>query len=264
MDHGSLEAAATFLAAHRDKGIKISAFPDGCTPPDEATAYEVQAALHDLLTRQNLGPRIGWKVGCTTETMQTYLGIDHPCAGGLFKKRVQLNRGAFAARSLCQAGVECEIAVITGPEISAKMGPFDIDKIAGYVDCICVAIELVDNRYEDWSKLGVPGLVADDFFQAGAVLGRPIKDWRNLDLTGLTGKLEVNGKSHGAGVSSDILGHPLRALAWLAHHLTGSGKVMPAGSVVLLGSLVQTAWLEPGDSASISIESLGEVSLSVQ
>ena len=54
------------------------------------------------------------------------------------------------------------------------------------------------------------------------------------------------------------------ALAWLANSRAKHGLgALHAGQFVLLGSVVETKWLNPGDRARIEIESLGEVQLTV-
>ncbi len=61
-----------------------------------------------------------------------------------------------------------------------------------------------------------------------------------------------------------MLGHPLNALAWLANAQHEYGLPgLKAGEFVMLGSLVQTQWLNAGDRVRIAIEALGEVSLDV-
>ena len=59
------------------------------------------------------------------------------------------------------------------------------------------------------------------------------------------------------------MGHPHVALTWLANHLTARGAFLKSGEIVLTGSLVKTVWLAPGDEAKISIEGLGDVSVSL-
>ena len=73
--------------------------------------------------------------------------------------------------------------------------------------------------------------------------------------------MAVNGREIGAGVGADILGDPLEALVWLANgpaRATG----LPAGSIVMLGSLVQTHWVERGDVVTIDNDAFGSVSVS--
>ena len=61
-----------------------------------------------------------------------------------------------------------------------------------------------------------------------------------------------------------VMGHPLHALAWLANSLAEHGQPnLKAGEFVLLGSVVETQWLKPGDRVEIDIPQLGELSLEV-
>ena len=60
-----------------------------------------------------------------------------------------------------------------------------------------------------------------------------------------------------------ILGHPFEALAWLANSRAARGLSLRRGAFVFLGSLVETKWLNPGDSVRIEIESLGAIDLEV-
>jgi 2-oxo-3-hexenedioate decarboxylase/2-keto-4-pentenoate hydratase len=122
------------------------------------------------------------------------------------------------------------------------------------------AIEVVDDRYEDYKALDTPTLIADDFFNAGCVVGRDAENWRELDLTRLTGRMRINGREVGTGKGGDILGHPLNALAWLANALAVRGRMLTAGELVLLGSVVETRWVAAGDLVEIEVEGLGRAS----
>jgi 2-keto-4-pentenoate hydratase len=71
----------------------------------------------------------------------------------------------------------------------------------------------------------------------------------------------INGSEVGRGTGADVLGHPHRALAWLANHLAASGKMLSQGDIVLTGSLVKTAWLDAGDEVSMELSGLGSVTV---
>ena len=60
-------------------------------------------------------------------------------------------------------------------------------------------MEIVDDRYRDYRTLDVATLIADDFFNAGCVLGTPVTGWRELDLPAVTGVTRLNGRRGGAG-----------------------------------------------------------------
>ena len=119
------------------------------------------------------------------------------------------------------------------------------------------AIEVVDDRYVDYRALDALTLAADDFFQAGCVLGEPVEGWRSLDLAAVRGRMLINGREVGSGRGGDVLGHPFAALAWLANLCAALDRPLPAGSFVLLGSVVETKWLAAGDRVEIALEGLG-------
>src|SRR5258707_9633582 len=102
-------------------------------------------------------------------------------------------------------------------------------------------------------------LVADDFFAAGCVLGKPVARSAAPDLLEVVGRALINGVEVGRGTGADVLGHPLNALAWLANHLAANGKGLRAGQIVLTGSLVKTVWLNAGDEVVMELQGLGRV-----
>ena len=77
-------AAAKFIATARRSRAPLTALPADCIPADETEGYQVQRALHDLM-RPQFGSLVGYKIGCTSKVMQDYLGIPHPCGGGVFE-----------------------------------------------------------------------------------------------------------------------------------------------------------------------------------
>jgi len=223
--------------------------------------------------------------------MQAYLRIENPCAGGVFLPTVHHGRGELPREQFVRVGVECEIAVrlardltlagatgatggmgtIGPPTSSGPPGPvakairggglFTREDVAGAVGACFAAIEVVEDRYVDYAALGAPSLIADDFFGAGCVLGEPHEGFDPRRLREVSARMLINGKEVGAGVGTDVMGEPLDALAWLANTLARRGRYLRAGEVVLLGSLVQTHWIERGDEVLIQNDPLGSASL---
>jgi 2-keto-4-pentenoate hydratase len=257
MTPSAIERAAGLLAAARLERRRFERLPDDCRPIDVAAAYAVQEALHARLTAAGCGALAGHKIGCTTPVMQRFLGIDSPCAGGVFASTVHHGQGSFPHAGFLHVGVECEIAVRLAHDLPAAGAPYDRAAVAPAIGACMAAIEVVDDRYLDYRSLDTPTLVADDFFNAGCVLGPPVAAWRDLDLAALSGCMAVNGVEVGTGRGGDILGHPLEALAWLANGLGARGRQLEAGTFVLLGSVVQTRWVGAGDLIEVEIEGLG-------
>jgi 2-keto-4-pentenoate hydratase len=253
----SIARASAELARHRAGLIPLPALPPALRPGSPEEAYELQDAVHGEVEAL-LGRRVGYKIGCTTPVMQAYLGIPGPCSGGLFAGTTHGDGAVLDPASFVRVGIECEIAVRLSRDLGAPVGVGDM---SGAIAAYMPAIELVDDRYEDWRTIGTPTLIADDFFAAGAVLGRPVGPSQVGDLRSVTGRTWVNGVEVGAGTGADVMGHPHAALAWLAGHLAKRGRMLREGEIVLTGSLVQTVWLDRGDKASITISGLGEVGL---
>jgi 2-oxo-3-hexenedioate decarboxylase/2-keto-4-pentenoate hydratase len=250
-----LRAAANRIAAVRRSRTPLEALEGAAAPLTEADGYRIQQAVHGLLA-DLLGARMGYKIGCTSQVMQQYLDIPHPCRGGIFSQGIHDSGAVLRAGDFVRVGVECEIAVRLGRDVQA---PFAAQNLASAIDAYLPAIEIVDDRYADWSRLGAPTLVADDFFAAGCVLGRPVAPSRSRDPGAVEGRAMINGVEAGQGTGADVLGHPHRALAWLADHLALDGQQLRAGDIVLTGSLVRTLWLKAGDHAVMELSGLGMV-----
>ena len=254
--------AAQIIATSRRNRAALKALPNGLAPQDEADGYRVQRAVHDLLL-PGTGPLVGYKIGCTSKVMQEYLDIPHPCAGGVFERGVHDSGVRLPAADFVRVGVECEIAVRLARDLAPSEEPFTAEWVMEAIEAYLPAIEIVDNRYEQWETLGAPTLIADDFFAAACVLGAPRPRNAVPDLLSVNGRALINGKEAGRGTGADVLGHPHNALAWLANHLAEDGRGLHRGQIVLTGSLVKTAWLKAGDHVVMELDGLGGVEATV-
>jgi 2-keto-4-pentenoate hydratase len=254
----ALRQAAQIIAAARRSLTPLPNLPQGLIPSGIEDGYRIQSEVHQLLAGE-LGALVGYKIGCTSEVMQKYLAIPHPCAGGVPARAVHQGGAVLDASAYVRVGVECEIAVRLEKDLVPGAAPFTRDSVADSIACYMPAIEIVDDRYLNWETLGAPTLVADDFFAAGIVLGQPVARSAAPDLVALEGRALINGQERGRGTGADVLGHPHTALAWLANHLASQGTALRAGEIVMTGSLVKTLWLQAGDQATMEFSGLGTV-----
>ena len=251
-------AAAQIIATARRNRSALRALPVDIAPRDEAEGYRIQRAVHDLLL-PHVGAMVGYKIGCTSAVMQQYLNIPHPCGGGVFARGVHDSGASLHLRDYVRIGVECEIAVRLSRDLPAAEGPFTSETVTEAIEAYHPAIEIVDERYADWATLGAATLVADDFFAAGCVLGKPMARSAAPDLLSVVGRAIVGGAEAGRGTGADVLGHPHNPLAWLANHLAQQGKGLRAGQIVLTGSLVKTIWLDAAATVTMDLSGLGAV-----
>jgi 2-keto-4-pentenoate hydratase len=260
MEETAARRAAETLFAEHKAGVLFKALgpPDG--PAAISDAYDIQDRFVSLLRSQH-GDAIGYKVGLTSAAMQTFCGIDHPIAGVVLAKRVHRSGMTVSLRDFGRLGLEFEIAVRIKSDIAMGERPHTASTIQPYVDGVCAAIELVDDRSADYANLDVRSLVADNSWNAGIVLSdfAPARP----DLEAVLGKATKDGSPIGEGHGRDILGHPFNSVAWLANQLASRGERLKAGQIVMTGSVMKTVF--PSESASYRfvIEGLGAVEVHV-
>jgi len=232
--------AAAALRGMRQDRVIVSSLPAGIAPATEAEGAAVQFALAQLV---GAVPPSGFKIGATGRRMQAYLGVDRPIGG--FMRAADVYRGQAELRfaDFVRPGVECEVAVRLAADLPP--GPCSFDQALAAVGEFVAGIEIVENRYGDVATLGIPMLVADQMYHLAAVVGdQGGIDWRALDIGALRGRIRVDGGFSDEGVTSDLLGHPLNALALLAASpVAAAFGGMKAGQVVMLGSVTPPVWL---------------------
>ena len=230
--------AAYLLAARRTRRVLTPPAPE-IAPSTHADGVAAQRALAHAMGGD---VPAGFKIGATARTMQDYLALPGPLAGFMPEVGLHGSGSSLDYRGFVAPGVECEIALHLGRDLPP--GPCTRDEAAAAVDGVMAAIELVEMRYPGLREVGGPLLIADQVFHAGAVLGAPAEDWQALDLDALPGRILVDGEERGRGEGRDLLGGPLRALAWLAasEEVAAFGGLR-AGQVLMLGSVTPPIWL---------------------
>lgn len=215
--------------------------------------------MHALYDRSGRGAVGGAKVAITTAVMQRLMKIGEPCGGAVFAGEIHRSPATLRVADFGRAAVECEIAVTLGRDLP---GGQSRDEIAEAIESCHAAIELIDDGRAEYGLFDALDLIADNAWNAGLVLGPPVKEWRHLDLSALAGTMTVGGRLAGRGTGADVLGHPLNALVWLADTLARRGRPLRAGMVITTGSIVATQWPLPGDTVEVEIEGLGKATAS--
>ncbi|MGQ0683491.1 2-keto-4-pentenoate hydratase [Bradyrhizobium sp.] len=251
-------AAETLVAEHKaNTRFRTLAPPDG--PATIVDAYDIQDRYVALLGSEH-GEAVGYKVGLTSATMQTFCGIDHPIGGVVLASRVHRSGATVRRTDFGRIGLEFEIAVRIGSDV--PRGPCTAATIAPHIDGVCAAIEIVDDRSADYSSLDVRSLVADNSWNAGIVLSEFSLAWP--DLEAVLGRASKDGAVFGEGHGRDILGHPFNSAAWLATQLASRGRALKAGQVVMTGSVMKTVFPEEAANYRFDLEGIGAVAVEVR
>ena len=237
--------AADALIANRAAGRVAGPLPAGIAPRDVAEGVAVQV---EIARRQGALPPGGFKLGATGARMQAVLGLPGPAAGFMRGQDILESAASLPFSRFRQVQVECELAVRLARDLPP--GPCSTEQAQAAVGTLHAAIEIVENRYGpppigDLKAVGTPTLIADQVYHAACVLGPAGAGWDRLDLTALGGRILVDGVVRDQGSSADLLGHPMRGLAWLAASEAAHGfGGLRAGQAVMLGSVTPSVVLD--------------------
>lgn len=260
-----MKRAAEWLFRAHAARERFAPLPPEIAPKSVAEAYLIQTE-YVALRAATLGQVTGYKIALTSPAMRAFAGLNDSIAGDMLDKTIRRGNAAVRAADYVHLLVEFEIAVEMAEDLPAIGAPYDRKRVAGAVAAVMPALELADDRNADYSLL--PGnalmLIADNAWNEGAVLGKPVRDWKGIDLAALEGVATINGANVGAGHGRDLMGHPLDALAWLANHLASRGLGLWRGDVAILGSLVTSKFPGPGDLVRFEAQGLGAVELRVE
>lgn len=219
MEQSDIEDAAMFLLHLRTQRTQVSGLPGELSPKSVDDAYAIQDATHRFA---------GWpievlKVGCTSEVAQQVLGIPHPIGGRIPSEAVFAN-GSTVPRSFlaCEPLLECEIALRVNE--------------AGAVDAAAPAIELVNPRFLDTSKVSGPSLIADNSAGCAVVLGEPVPIADAGDLTAVTMSLHDGESEIASGSAAALAQGAEGSVAWTLAHESSRDRPVAAGTWIITGT----------------------------
>lgn len=242
-------AQALLLARSTGKPVERSDIPGEPTTVDEA--YAVHAAV-----MKEVGPVGAFKTSREPDGQQIMAPI---AADG-----VRPSGGVFKSEELNLAGIELEIAF----RLDAALPPPDSDDFDDQLRASVIAvpaIEVVDTRLAFHETCHPMAKLADNQFNAGLIIGAPIKDWwdLNLDNPAHTFKAGNTTVSEGTRPVPGGLGAfaVLRGFARTVGDYCGGLQV---GQYVTTGALSGLIWIEKGTPVSGFIEGLGSVDAMIQ
>lgn len=233
------EAQAADLATHY-LARTPAANPENLSDADGACT---RAKLNALLAPR-LGKVIGYKAGLTNPAVQKRFNTDKPVWGTLYEGMILPSGStvdaAFGARPLYEADM---LVRVKSAAINHARTPIDVLK---HIDQIIPFIELPDLLVQAPPQLNGAGVAAINVGARLGIAGQPIavpitrgERYALLDALERMSVQLTNNSSEllaPAGKGSDILGHPLQAVVWLAQALRKEEITLRPGDLVSLGS----------------------------
>ena len=158
------------------------------------------------------------------------------------------------------AVIEAEFVFRLGEDLPACGRNYTPDDVVAATAALHLGLEVPDSRFEDFTVVGAPQLIADNACTEFFVLGNAAPDsWRDLDLAVHPAHLIINGKKVADGVGANVLGDPRLALAWLANDRISQGGALRAGEIVTTGTCIVPAAITPGDDVRADFGTLGSI-----
>ncbi len=247
-----LESAA-LVANYMAK--KPAANPEGLSTADgECT----RAKFNHFLSQQTGDKVVGYKAGLTNPAVQKRFNATAPVWGVLYAP-MMLHDGvtvdaAFGARPLFEADMLVRVA---DAGINQARTP---EQVLQHIDQVIPAIELPDLVVEAPPKLNGAGVAAINVGARMFVMGTPIAVQRTAAFNDALRDMVVVVKGDGAevdrGKGSDVLEHPLNAVAWLVQDLARHGKALKKGDLISLGSFSKLMPPKPGLAVEVVYQGL--------
>jgi 2-keto-4-pentenoate hydratase len=259
MNEQKMQEAGAALWRYWEQSRRLPALPEDCRPSDRAEGYAIQERLAKI-SGQHV---IGWKIAATSAAGQAHINVDGPLAGRLLDGRVLKAGATVSLEGNSMRVAEAEFAFRFRKSLGRREQPYGVDEVIDAVEALHPAIEVPDSRYEDYTIVGAPQLIADNACAAWFLLGPPAAaDWRNRDLAQHQVVGYRNGEAQSRGSGALVLGDPRNALVWIANELSRFGNGLHAGEVVTTGTCITPVQVKPGDSVRMDFGDFGEVEAS--
>jgi 2-oxo-3-hexenedioate decarboxylase len=245
---------ASILDDAQRNAAEIVKLTDSQPDMDVADGYAVQAEL--ARRWQAAGRRLtGYKGGLTSKAKMVQMGLDTPVFGVLMGDTCVPDGDVIDTTQLIHPKVEAEIAFVTSRELS---GDVSIDEVLAATEFVLPAIEVIDSRFKDF-KFDVQSVIADNTSAARYVVGGSPRRPAGLDLRLLGVVMERNGELAGTAAGAAVMGHPAASVVALVKWLAGTGRALPAGSLVMTGGVTEAVAVHAGDHVTARVQHLGTV-----
>ena len=233
---------------------EVDKFVDQFPELDAELAYQVQDRLIEKKCAAENTKIAGRKLGLTSRAKQEMMGVREPTYGVLLENMQLFEGETVSVKPFIHAKIEPEIAFIFDKEVK---GPsVSVTDILAATAYIAPAMEVIDSRYRDF-KFTLADVIADNSSSSRYIYGEKFYRVDDVDLRLMGMVFKKNGEIIATSAGASVMGHPARAVAWMANKLVERGQSIQPGEVVLSGALSEAFTISPGDHFSVSFGGIG-------
>ncbi len=247
------EVAAMYDAYNQRKP---AANPEGLSLADG----ECTRAKFNRLLQASMGAPVGYKAGLTNPAVQKRFDASAPVWGTLYGPMLLKNgavvEAGFGSRPLFEADLLVRVSNVAINRAAS------VDDVLKAIDQVIPFIELPDLVVQVPAppKLNGAGVTAINVGARLGVLGEPIAVAGQAGigdaLRDMVAVVKGDGVELDRGKGSDVLGHPLNAVVWLAQDMARNGQAMKVGDLISLGSFSKLMPPKPGLAVEVQYQGL--------
>lgn len=254
------KTAAEILLSNWMATTRIDELPEDCRPSTRAEGYEISAAV----AAQSGHPMAGWKIAATSEAGQRHINVDGPIIGPILQHRLFGPGAALQLGDNIMRVAEAEFAFGFGTDLPPRETPYTREEAFGAVTSLHLSIEVPDSRYNDFTKVGAPQLIADTACAYWLVVGPAVTGpWREINLANHAVTGFRNGEKVAEGSGKAVLGDPIHGLTWFVNECASFCGGVRAGQFVTTGTCFVPMPVSPGDEVTIDYGVLGRISAKI-
>lgn len=228
----SITKAAELFSWSRRVGAPIRTLPADLLPKTLDQAYDIQIATFRLRGMSTAG----FKIGLTNVEAQRSTGAAAPIAGRLASADVLRSPARVALPHDHLRIVEAEVVFEVGCSLSADDAALSEADVYHCLRGAYAGVEICNSRLSASDDASLPAIVADNSNADRLIVGDRLKDWSVEALADLPVTLTLHGQPTVDGTTRRVLGHPLKAVAWLANWLVARGEGLKPGDLIASGS----------------------------
>jgi 2-keto-4-pentenoate hydratase len=264
-----LQVIASEVKKAQDRAAQFEPLTARYPEFDLPAAYEVARLIHLARVDEGATP-VGRKIGFTNPDMWARYGVREPIWSHVYDSTVvhaPAGHAVCSLRAFTEPKIEPEIVfrLRSAPPIGEAL-----DAILDCIDWVAHGFEIVQSHCPGW-RFQAADTVADAALHASLLIGEPqplarlgaglLHELGSFKLT-----LFCNGSVRASGLGSNVLNHPLEAIAHLIGVLARQRKFAPlqAGEIVTTGTITSAQSIRAGQTWTTELQGIALPGFSVE
>lgn len=234
--------------------VDVKEFPDS-----EDAAYQLQESLN-VTSDCHIN---GFKIGATSDTTMSMLGLDKPFYGPLYQEFTRRQGGDIPVHTAHGPQVETEFVVAIGKDLPGN-GNRTIDEVRDVIAWVAGGFEIIGTRMKTVPEKRGFCAIADFGANLDFMVGDPVDNWQGLDLNNHPVVLFANDKQVIEGNSNmSLAGNPIGMVAWLLNQPRFQQRGLRAGDMISCGTCTGVYPVAPGDILRAEFGELGTLTATI-